>query len=102
VRTLRGTSADVDGRVVAVRLAVSRRRGDDCATLTRGGRWRPGRRCRPRFVLVAKGPDPWSLRLPLRRGLRPGRYTIAVRATDDDGMHQQQETRRLLRVRRGR
>jgi hypothetical protein len=101
VRTLRGTSADLDGRVVAVRLAVSRRRGDDCATLGRGGGWRPSRRCRSRFVLVAKGTDPWSLRLPLRRGLRPGRYTLAVRAIDDGGMHQQPATKRLLRVRRG-
>jgi hypothetical protein len=81
-RALRGI-ATRDGNVAAVEVAITRKRGGRCQTLTQTGRWvATGNRCKPRFLRAA-GTTSWSLRL--KRALPRGTYAVHVRVLDGTG-----------------
>jgi len=79
--TVRGRATTGCGdRFSLVEVAVGRRAGARCAWLSAKGR--PGKpsSCRKPVWLAARGVSHWSRRIRAR--LRPGRYRVAVRATD--------------------
>ena len=79
-RILRGSASDLGCGLDRVQIAVARRQGGKCRSLT--SRHRLGRRasCSRRTWLPVRGAARWSFRLPKR--LPHGAYVIRTRATD--------------------
>jgi DNA-binding beta-propeller fold protein YncE len=81
-QTLRGTVTDPSG-IRSVEVNVVRKRGKICRAFTGKAFKRIGcRKAARRFVKAKLRGQKWSLEL---RGLKPGTYTIRVRATDRAG-----------------
>jgi hypothetical protein len=83
-RRLVGTASDPDGRVQYVDVALVRVRADSrCRALTPRGTWRRIRKCSAPPFVRALGRSTW--RVSMKRRLRPGRYALYSRATDNLG-----------------
>jgi hypothetical protein len=74
------------GRVARVTVSIARVAGRGCRHLGADGRLRARRSCPRPIALRARGTKRWTLRR--KAALRPGRYRIWVRATDDAGRRQ--------------
>ena len=83
VRSLSGTARDRDGRVAYVDVALARVVGKGCQTLTASGKFVKVRKCTAPHFLRAKGTTSWKL--SLQRKLKPGKYVLYARATDNLG-----------------
>ena len=83
VRALSGTATDRDGRIAYVDVALARVASKSCQTLTASGRFVKIKKCTAPHFLRAKGTTAW--RLALKHALKPGRYVLYARATDNLG-----------------
>ena len=84
-RRLAGAAADPDGTVQYVDVALVRLRSDGrCRALTPRGGWRRIRKCSAPPFVRATGRGRWRVRM--NRRLRPGRYALYSRATDNIGL----------------
>jgi hypothetical protein len=92
-----GCVADISvaGKVARVEVAISRKAGKGrCRFVTRSGKLTSARKCSKPVFLKATGTTRWSLSTKLK----PGKYTILVRARDAAGNLQAKPAKRTLRV----
>jgi hypothetical protein len=83
-RQIRGAALDTDGRVQYVDAALVRLSSENrCRALTPRGTFRRIRECKTPPFVRARGRGTW--RVSMKRALRPGRYALYSRATDNLG-----------------
>ena len=83
VRALTGTARDRDGRVAYVDVALARVAGKGCQTLAASGKFVKIKKCTAPHFVRAKGTTSWKL--SLKHALKPGKYVLYARATDNLG-----------------
>lgn len=78
-----GGAASDDKGVSKVEIALFKVSGKKCTSMTAKGSFKKAASCDAGTWLAAKGTTKWSYKL--RKKLKKGAYTLAVRATDSEG-----------------
>jgi hypothetical protein len=82
LKSFKGTAGDDKG-VAKIEIALYQVKGKTCSAMDAKGAFKKAANCDAGPFLVAKGTTKWSFKL--KKKLKKGGYTLAVRATDSEG-----------------